>query len=291
MAAHLGPILVTGAAGYLGAHVLNAIYAAGGAATGASRDGRVGLACDLLDRSALRALLAAVRPAVVVHCAAERVGSYDDTAAAARSVQMTRHLAEAGVQRLVHISSMTVYAPTQPMPAREETTDPQSAYGLGKREAERVLEAAGGLAATILRLPGLFGAPRRGGLVQQLCRAAALGLTPSLPAAPVMWAAMHVEDAASVVARAALRPAAPTSILNVGYPGPHSINRLVALVAQASGAPLATQVAHPVFEMDLSRLNAAYGPAPGSLPERIRIALATAAGGPPTQSTGMEDAA
>lgn len=289
VAAHLAPILVTGAAGYLGACVLDAVRAAGGEATGTSRDGRVGLACDLLDPVAVRQLLAAVRPAVVVHCAAERVGSYNDTAAAARSVDMARRLVEAGVERLVHISSMTVYAPWQPMPAREETTDPQSAYGRGKREAECVLEEAGGLAATILRLPGLFGPPRRSGLVQQLCLAAALGLTPSLPAAPLMWAAMHVEDAATVVARAALQPAARTSILNVGYPGPHSIDRLVALVARASGAPLTTHVAHPSFEMDLSRLNATYGPAPGSLQDRIQLALAAAAAGSDTHPATMEN--
>ncbi|WP_368416825.1 NAD-dependent epimerase/dehydratase family protein [Falsiroseomonas sp.] len=270
---------MTGAAGYLGGHVVEAVRAAGRQVVGTSRDGSAGPACDLLDAEAVQGLIAAVRPAVVVHCAAARVGSYDDAAAATHSVEMTCLLVGAGVERLVHISSMTVYAPNQPMPAQEAMADPQSAYGQGKREAEQVLEAASGVAATILRLPGLFGPPRRGGLVHQLCLAAALGTVPSLPASPVMWAAMHVADAAAVVARAALDPAERTTTLNVGYPGQYSIDRLVALVAQESGSALATDVAHPPFEMDLSRLHAAYGPAPGSLRERLRVLLAAAAGG------------
>ena len=271
------PILVTGAAGYLGRHVLAALRAAGAPVAGTSRRGGDGLAaCDLLDQAALARLLREVAPATVVHCAAERVGRYDDTAAASASVAMVENLLTAGATRIVHVSSMTVYAPDIARPAREDVTRPGSAYAEGKLAAEGALMARPDVAATILRLPGLFGAPRAGGLVHALCEAAATGGPVTLPSAPVLWAAMHVADAAAVIARAALQPCDSTAVMNLGYAGVFSINRLLDLLAEETGRRLVTEIAHPDFEMDLTRLHSRYGRAPGSLRARLSEAVLAA---------------
>jgi nucleoside-diphosphate-sugar epimerase len=120
-----------------------------------------------------------------------------------------------------------------------------------------------------LRLPGLFGPPRHGGLVYALCEAIINGKTPALPNKPIMWAAMHVDDAADVVARSALHHPGNSLIANVGYPDAQSISSLVRLLAELGGAEISYDVPHPKFQMNLSVLASTFGLPSRGLRERL----------------------
>jgi len=273
-------VLVTGAGGYLGGRVIDQLRARGVESLGLARGGGADIACDLLDVGGLRSVVDQILPRVVVHCAAavpRNAGGYDDAEAGADSVRMVRNLLDVGVANIVFASSMTVYGPGQPGPLREDRVDPQSAYGRAKLEAEALLASAAGCGAVALRLPGLFGPPRRNGLVYALCEAIRKGGTPTLPAQPLMWSAMHVDDAASTMVRAALRPPGPGFVTNVGYAGPLSVSLLVQRLREIADAQIAYDVPHPSFEMDLGTLQSTLGLPQGDLASRLGEMLEFAA--------------
>lgn len=273
------PVLVTGAAGYLGGRVIDQLRARGIESLGLARGGGADIACDLLNVGSLRNVIDRTVPRVVVHCAAavpRNAGGYDDAEAGADSVRMVRNLLDVGVSNIVFASSMTVYGPGHPEPLREDRVDPRSAYGRAKLEAEALLASAG-CTAVALRLPGLFGPPRRNGLVYALCEAIKKGRTPTLPAQPLMWSAMHVDDAASTMVRAALRPPGPGFVTNVGYAGPLSVSLLVQRLGEIAGAQIEYDVPHPSFEMDLGTLQSTLGLPQGDLGSRLSEMLEYAA--------------
>ena len=98
--------LITGAAGFAGSHLLNLLLQRGGDIVAWHRPGRTpppftGIrwdAVDLLDRAAVRASIARLRPSVVYHCAGEAhvVRAWDRVDAAfAINVRGTHHVLDA----------------------------------------------------------------------------------------------------------------------------------------------------------------------------------------------------
>jgi nucleoside-diphosphate-sugar epimerase len=267
-------VLVTGAGGYLGHHVLAQLRRRNQRAVGTGKSGPGLLGCNLLDFKQVQKLIATTQPNVVVHCAAampsHSAGGYDDEDAAAANLRMVDNLIDAGASRIVFISSMTVYGPSLAMPVGEYNIAPQSAYGRTKAEAERRLQNDDRVTATILRLPGLFGPPRRSGLIYAICRAAVTQTTPHLPERPLLWAAMHVDDAAEIVCRAVKAFPSAGCVVNVGYPEKFSVSLLARQISSVTGREITCDVIHPEFEMDLTALTKSFG-----LPESsflIRIA-------------------
>jgi len=260
-------VLVTGAAGYLGARVLEKLRAAGVTAAGITRE-----TCDLSDRGAVDATLQTARPDVVIHCAAavpRKAADYADAEAARRSVRMVENLAQSGVHQVVFASSMTVY-PDALEVAREDDAAPSGdGYAAGKWRAEQVLLKATGIVATILRLPGLFGPPRRGGVLFNAAAAFAEGKSPGLDADLPRWSAIHVDDAADLLVRAARARPAASRVMNAGYPGPMAIadavTRLAALFGITFSAPPPKW-----FTFDLTRLCAELGLPLASFDTRLR---------------------
>ena len=211
-------ILVTGASGYLGRHVVALLAEGEIPHRGTNRSGNGHLPCDLTDPGDLWHTLAAVNPSAIIHCAAvvPNVGTdYSDGLAAAHSLAMARNLAEIASCPIVFASSMTADYGV-------------GGYGRGKWLAERCIIERNNPADAIIRLPGLFGAPRQSGV---LYNAALAFLTeqPFTPnAIPTVWAAMDVRGAAEALVEAL----ACSSFTN---PEPMDIRAAVGLVARECG--------------------------------------------------------
>jgi nucleoside-diphosphate-sugar epimerase len=254
-------ILVTGASGYLGTHVLAELRRSGYQAVGLSRRQLPGLEiCDLLDAPQLARLMDRVRPDKVIHCAWEtpkvRAEYHDDTAAE-RGLAMLDHLLAATDAPILYVSSMTVYGSGNRSVTRREKDagEPESAYGRAKWAAEEGLRVSGRPGFAV-RLPGLFGGGRCNGLVWNLLSALMRGDRPELPRQPLLWAAMDVRDAARAFPTLCDAPPKSAVPINIGYNDVYSISRLVALLGELTGRAVVCDTPHPDFAFDLTRARA-----------------------------------
>lgn len=184
-------ILITGAAGFIGSHLVEALAAQGDEVVGVdnfdpfyaramkernlAEMGRLqGFSFreqDLLDVAAMRALL--TPDTVIVHLAAKagvRPSLADPIGYARVNVTGTAALAEAarqaGVTRIVFGSSSSVYGDSTPVPFREDAVAvvPVSPYAATKRAAELFLTAVApiyGFRATSLRFFTVYGPRQR----------------------------------------------------------------------------------------------------------------------------------
>jgi len=175
-------ILVTGGAGFIGSHVVDAYLAAGhevavvddcstGHAENVNPRARLHRV-DLRDRAAVAAVTAEVRPEVVSHHAAQldvRRSVADPVFDAQINLIGLLHVLEEtrrhGLRRVVLASSGgVVYGESQRLPAREEdATEPISPYGVAKLGSERYLHyyaQVHGIASVWLRYANVYG-PRQ----------------------------------------------------------------------------------------------------------------------------------
>lgn len=178
-------ILLTGASGYLGQHVVQRLadnhvsWVVGGP--------RSESGIDLTDFGAVQRMMNDVRPDVVIHCASEvpkLPQDYDRADSAVNNLLMLQNIIDATRAQIVLASSIVA-------------KDPRSSrYATSKYASEQVLLCQRQNSA-IMRLPGLFGLPRRSGVIYESAvrgeRREYYGPNP----------AMHVEDAAEYLVRAA----------------------------------------------------------------------------------------
>ena len=255
--------IVTGADGYLGRHVM--------AVAPAGTIGLKRLDVDLLDRAVTKATITA--DDIVIHCAAQvpkNAEDYKNNRAAEHSLMMVDNLAESKPHRIIYASSMTVYADDGAVVRKEEDAGGHlSEYGQGKLDGEELLHRSG-IPYTALRLAGLFGLPRRSGLIYNAVMAIIKKTAISLPKESPLWAPLAVEDAADLCLRAAQYDTA-IGPCNAGYTGSFSVSRQIEELYDhfAFGATLSIIKSEPVFEFDLNKLHCTFGKTKSQFYDRI----------------------
>ena len=224
---------LTGATGFLGAHLARALDAAGfavrvlaGRAPSAPGWGAAQpqiVAGDLSDADALRSLVTGT--AAIVHCAgAIKAASLDEFMAvnrdgALRLAQVAREAAPNAA--FILVSSLAARSPEL------------SAYAASKRAGEDAVAAVLGPRAVIVRPPAIYGPGDRETLT--IFRAAAS--SPALPvlSADARLALIHVEDAAAAIAALANRPAAGVWALADSRPEGYGWREILGAAAAAVG--------------------------------------------------------
>jgi nucleoside-diphosphate-sugar epimerase len=217
--------LVTGATGFVGSHLTEALRRRGHEVTALARSAAKAAALaplgvrvvpgDLHDRAALER---AVDGQDVVYHVAGIVAARREADFLAANRDGTRHLVEAveraGAERFVLVSSMAAAGPaTRGSPLLgDEPPRPVTAYGRSKLAGEQAVTASG-LAWTILRPPLVYGP--RDPEVLKVFRLARLGIAPVLGDGSQELSAVHGADLADALAETALSAAA---VRRVYYP-------------------------------------------------------------------------
>ena len=249
--------LLTGATGYLGKKLFSQLRARGDDVVAVSRQGEEGIAgCDLMSLPSVERLVSSVPPDCIIHCAAQvprNLDEFQDVSIASSNIAMMNNILRATTCPVIYVSSMTVYgeAPNSPVNERAKCT-PTTEYAASKLSCEWLMEnlSRRGLA---IRIPGLFGYPRRAGLVHNLISAAVTQTELTLPQNRLQWSGCHVDEVVRAIIQ--LLPAAKNrfSAVNFGCHGSVSINKLVSIVNEIYGSDLKCTTRHPEFEFDLTR--------------------------------------
>jgi UDP-glucose 4-epimerase len=268
--------MVTGGAGYIGAHVVRALVASGrevivvdNLSRGLARKVPPGVTLLELDVDDSRNVLRAVRRFSVegvIHLAAQK--------AVAESVMRPLHyylenlhglitlaqvMVEAGVQQMVYSSSAAVYgSPDSAMVLEESPTHPSSPYGETKLVGEWILRdavAAHGMSVTALRYFNVVGAgaPDLGddgteNLVPRVLRAVSQGVPIDVfgtdyptPDGTGVRDYVHVSDLAEahVAAAAAMGDGRSAfEVYNVGCGRGYSVREVIDGIADVTGSPV-----------------------------------------------------
>lgn len=250
-------VLVTGAGGFLGQHVMEALRGVGAVPIATTRADT-----DLRDPGAVRALFARARPELVVHAAAVGGGigwmkDHPATALAGNVLVNTNVLQvaqEAGVRRLLGVSSACAYAKeaTQPMSEGDlyegEPEPTNGPYGHAKRLMMRhgaALAEEFGFDSVYVVPTNLYGPgesfdPVRSHVIGALIRRFEVARREAAPEV-VCWGTgratrdlLFVRDAAHLILRALSLGGGPEPV-NLGSGVERSIAELAEAVAAACG--------------------------------------------------------
>ena len=238
------PIAMTGATGFVGSHVAEALVAAHLRPRVLVRDpGRL-LAtlvpdCDVVvggldDLVALRALVAGAR--VVLHLAgvvrAPRAAGFDTANRVGTDNVLAAMAAAAPDARVVYVSSLAAHGPSPDPGGRdpELPAAPVSAYGRSKLAGEESVRR-GKAPWVVLRPPAIYG-PRDIDVLQ-FFRLAARGVVP-IPAGDRWVSVAHVCDVVRAILAAA-RGGADGRTLALGEPRSRPMRELVETLAAAGG--------------------------------------------------------
>jgi len=288
-------VLVTGAAGFIGSNLVDALLQRGDQVIGLDnfdpyydpRRKRHNLAAaladprfelieaDILDEHRLRSVMKSRKPEGVVHLAAQvgnrrsleaATGERYDRVNAGGTATLLAACDAAPPRAFVFISTANVYDSAAPAPFREGSTPdrPRTPYSKSKKEAETmVLEAAAriGLQATVLRLFTTYGPRQRPDMVHSRFASSLLRdqPLPLIGSGSDLRDYIHVADACAAIT-ACLGTSPAGEIINIGSGRATTLDQLVAHLARITGRkPLLQRRA--AAANDTSRLLADIGKA------------------------------
>ena len=245
-------ILVTGANGFVGQHLVNRLLQNGLAVRVLIRDtttkwswgGSVEVARgDVRNPLSLSATVAGIDSvfhlAGKVHDFEELEDSGEHEEVTLKGTQNLLSAArESGVKRFVFFSSLSVYGRGS-RSAQDETSacEPVSAYGRAKLWAEQYLLSQGvksGIKVCCLRLATVYGPGCKGNLPRMI-RMIDLGLFPPLPNVGNRRSMVHVSNAVEAAMLALNHPAANGQCYNVTDAKPYSTRELYEMIRQGLG--------------------------------------------------------
>jgi len=198
-------VLVTGGAGFIGSHLVDALLARGDSVTvvdNLSTGSKSNLnprasfhTVDIRDAAALEKVFSAARPELVSHHAAQtdvrrsmNEPGYDAEVNVVGSVNVFHLCVKFGVKKITFASSSAAYPEPEQVPVREDhPIRPVSAYGLTKHIGEeylRFFQETSGLRFTAFRYGNVYG-PRQdpkgeAGVVAIFCSQMLSGIQPTL---------------------------------------------------------------------------------------------------------------
>ncbi|HEX3274070.1 MAG TPA: NAD-dependent epimerase/dehydratase family protein [Gemmatimonadales bacterium] len=241
--------LVTGATGFVGSHLTEALRRRGDEVTILARSASKAAALaplgvrvvagDLADRAAVAEGL---RDQDVVYHVAGLVAARSEAEFLAANRDGSRDLAEAaalaGVRRFVLVSSMAAAGPTiKGRPLRgDEAPRPVTAYGRSKLAGEQAVTATG-LDWTIVRPPMVYGP--RDHEVLKVFRLARLGLAPVLGDGGQELSAVHAADLAEALVAAGTHDVAVGRMYYACHPEVFTGAELSRAVGRAMGRTVA----------------------------------------------------
>lgn len=267
-------LLVTGATGFLGRHLVRALVDTGRRPTllareppergpGGEDDGTVRwVRGDLRNPATPTAALAAVRPEVVFHLAGVRgqPGAAGQRECLEVNVLATARLVAAanaaGVRRVVLLGSAAEYG-EQPGPWHEDLPLlAERPYGMSKAAATRLaldLHASAGLPVVILRPFTVYGPGQPAGMFVAEAMAAALGTAPyAIRDENHRVDLVYVADVVDALLRAASAPGAHGQVINIGSGQAVTLRHVAECVWKLAGsrAPLRLSPTRPPAPAD-----------------------------------------
>jgi nucleoside-diphosphate-sugar epimerase len=273
-------VLVTGAGGFIGRHLVARLERDGADVVGLTRQ-----ACELTDRQAVTAAVRAAAPDVVLHLAAARRkasgGERTDTATvnAFFGLWLVEALPDS-CRAVVRLGSSTEYA-ASPGPMDERTPlRPRGFFGATKAAGSLLLAAAAaerGIRAAVLRAFQVYGPgdhPDR--FVPTVLEAAATGAELPLTSPGLRRDWVQVDDVVEACLLAAERDdLARGAVVNIGTGVQTANEELVALAERVTGRRIATRSgAHPGRSWDTADWVADPSAAATALSWKPRVDLA-----------------
>ena len=241
----MAEILITGATGFVGSHLVEALGRRGLRARALVREssdtarleehGVERVVGDLTDPASLQSAVG--HADTVLHLAAATRALRPETFHAVNA-EGTRRLAEAmesagGGRRLVYLSSLAAVGPAAEEPVAPDTEPrPVTEYGRSKLAGEAAVLGRPGLSAAVLRAPAVYG-PRDRDLLT-FFKLAKYRVLPRVGSRDRPLQLVHVADLAESIVRAAETPSA-TGIFHIADPVAYRWDQVLDLVSEAVG--------------------------------------------------------